>query len=212
MVASRSHPFQYPKFRHTRGADPGPYSRYQSYKPHLRREFRQKCIYCRRPDSVHPNDVDVYAVEHYRPKKKFPEFELVWTNLFYVCADCNSHKRDYWPRDNEPCFPNPCDDVMADHVWYSDGVLEAHTPEGKLMCDSLWLNVDDLVEYRRWHVRTIVATAKELKELRRLIKKTRKRTRANPTSSGDQADLQALEASADILEKELRRFQGTTHH
>jgi len=152
----------------------------------------------------------VYAVEHYRPRKKFPELELDWSNLFYACAKCNSYKGNYWPLDNEPFFPNPCDDVMADQVWYRDGVLEARTPAGQLMCDSLWLNVADLVEYRRWHAKTIIATTKELKALRRLIKKAQKTARANPTNLEDQADLQNLEATADTLEKNLRRLQGTT--
>jgi uncharacterized protein (TIGR02646 family) len=36
-------------------------------------------------------------IEHYKPKKMFPNLEKVWHNLFASCPKCNEYKGDTYP-------------------------------------------------------------------------------------------------------------------
>lgn len=71
------------------------YKVYGSYKPWLITDFKQKCGYC--------NDHDLWAggkrgmqIDHFAPKKKFPDHECTYDNLVYSCFYCNNHKSDDW--------------------------------------------------------------------------------------------------------------------
>ena len=80
------------------------YRNYRSYKdPWLINDFFNRCGYC--------NDHDTWAggkrgmqIDHFAPKKKFPEQENVYDNLVYACFYCNNHKSDDWVTDayNKP--------------------------------------------------------------------------------------------------------------
>jgi hypothetical protein len=126
----------FPKEPHVRNEDPGPYSSYRSYKPHLQREFRRKCVYCCASDG--PVGDDVFGVDHYLPKSKFPQFAQEWKNLFYACGRCNTLKSDFVSTP-DLYLPNPCQHTMADHLQYEEADIVARTQHGRYMSELLRL-------------------------------------------------------------------------
>lgn len=142
--------FRYPKSKHTRKQSPSSYKDYHKYKPFLQREFERKCIYCMLPDSLKGSDN--FGVEHYKPKKKFPDLSVVYQNLFYACNCCNRRKGDFWPTANQlergEFIPNPCDNVMFDHLRYDDHIVKGHSHTGQFTIEALDLNDAKSIEYR----------------------------------------------------------------
>ncbi|PZF72616.1 HNH endonuclease [Taibaiella soli] len=69
---------------------------YRDYKrPWLVNDFSQKCGYC--------GDHDMWAggwrgmqIDHFAPKKKFPDLKSTYSNLVYSCFYCNNNKSDDW--------------------------------------------------------------------------------------------------------------------
>ena len=199
------------QFELTRRQKPPQYIRYQSYKRYLRAEFEQKCIYCRSPDSVHPNDHKTYAVEHYWPKEHFPERECDYDNLFYACSMCNAYKDDYWPRsENEPFSPNPCHHVMTEHVRFVDGEVVAGSAHGAFMAETLQLNDEALVAWRKAHMWTIGALEAEVTNLRSLKKKVRKKVAQCGGKLDVDRDLADIDAKIEQHEATLDCYCGTT--
>lgn len=130
-----------------RHLSPGPFTNYQSYKPHLREDFQYRCAYC----TLHEGDVGAggvwhYDVEHFRPKKKFPELVCVYGNLYYACFYCNTTKGETWPSEQSIAqgfyFVDPCqDDFYADHAeGQDDGMLQHKTNAGLYTIEHLRLN------------------------------------------------------------------------
>lgn len=126
----------FPKERHPRGPDPGPFAYPQAYKAFLRREFREKCVYCRVPDGL--KGYEGFGVDHYLPASRFPRLAVAWANLFYACNVCNTWKSDSVSTP-ELFLPNPCDHRMADHLQYRDASVEAYTPHGEWLMELLHL-------------------------------------------------------------------------
>jgi uncharacterized protein (TIGR02646 family) len=51
----------------------------------LKADFQNKCYICEsQPTSIN--------VEHFKPKKDYPELRCDWNNLFYSCVHCNTTK------------------------------------------------------------------------------------------------------------------------
>ncbi len=145
-------PFHYPENVHTRTQKPLQYNNYKKYKPYLREEFGKACIYCRKPDSL--GDLDAFGVDHYRPKKKYPNLETDYSNLFYSCNTCNRRKGEFWPThtqvSNGQFVPNPCDYVMHQHLRSEpNGTVAAHSPAGTWTIDLLRLNEEERLNFRR---------------------------------------------------------------
>lgn len=61
--------------------------RLDSVLEYLMRDFSGKCYIC---ESLEKS----IAVEHLKPKSKFPELRCEWTNLFLACSYCNGIKSD----------------------------------------------------------------------------------------------------------------------
>ncbi len=127
----------YPEDRQTRGPDPGPFADHRSYKVHLQREFRRKCVYCRISDGI--KGYEGFGVDHYLPRSKFPALVVVWSNLFYACNVCNVWKGESVPLP-ERFLPNPCEHRMADHLQYRDRAIETYTPHGEWLKELLHLD------------------------------------------------------------------------
>jgi hypothetical protein len=82
-----------------RRADPPIVTNYNEFKSPLREDFDYMCVYC----GLHENELGgprLFAVEHLKPKGKFPDLKLLYTNTLYACAICNSFKGEDWPSDN----------------------------------------------------------------------------------------------------------------
>jgi uncharacterized protein (TIGR02646 family) len=79
----------------------------------------ERCMYC---SDSHGTDI-----EHFWPKKHFPERMFRWPNLLLACAECNRFKDDKLPiEDGVPMFVDP----TLDDPWE---FLDYHPPTGNLV-------------------------------------------------------------------------------
>ncbi len=77
-----------------------------------------KCVYCERllPKLDELNTHDIRAIEHFYPKKLYPLQKFKWSNLFWVCKNCNSTKLNYDTQNNP--FVHPENDDPEDYFEY----------------------------------------------------------------------------------------------
>jgi hypothetical protein len=205
-----STPFAYPKVRHVRSQKPGPFTQYQRFKPFLREEFSRKCVYCREPDGL--KGKDSFGVDHYRPKKDFPQLSCVYENLFYCCGPCNRRKGRRWalPRLEATHFiPNPCDHVMFSHLQFQEGIVGDKTLAGKYAVECLDLNDPVSVEHRQFVGRLIARLEQQREEAETAITKVREAHRSgrmdDATARSAQHD---FEAELQIVERDLASVLG----
>ena len=84
--------------------------RHPDIKGSLRKETNDKCAYCESKIShVHPGETD-----HILPVSRRPDLCVAWSNLTYVCSECNRLKSDYYS-ETEPLV-NPYDDDPSAHL------------------------------------------------------------------------------------------------
>jgi len=131
-----------------------PYSKdYTKYKPYLRQDFNYRCAYC----TIHEGEfggLRNFAVEHFRPKWKFPELECEYTNLYYACCVCNDYKGRRWPSDEDIAeglrFSDSCEeDIYEVHFCeQNDGRLKPLTVCGDYTITHIRLNRLHLVRLR----------------------------------------------------------------
>jgi hypothetical protein len=82
--------------------------RHPTIKASVLEETFEKCCYCEsKVRAVAPGHT-----EHKLPSSKFPELIFEWTNLTFVCEECNRRKRDYHS-DERPFLDPYTDDVEA---------------------------------------------------------------------------------------------------
>ncbi len=76
-----------------------------------------KCCYCERPL---PETGHLKAVEHFRPKSRFPELRNEWGNLLLAYSQCNGQKASQFPElpSGQPAILDPSDSAIdpEDHV------------------------------------------------------------------------------------------------
>jgi len=162
--------FLYPKSKHIRRQSPPKWKTYRRYKPILRQEFEEKCVYCRLPDTL--KGQDNYGVDHYKPKKDFHNLIAEYSNLFYACNCCNRRKGTFWPKSDDMTagrfIPNPCDHIMFDHLRYIGVKVVHHSETGNFAKDLLDLNDEESVEYRQM----VIDIINSLKEKQQKIEET----------------------------------------
>lgn len=129
------------------------FAAYQSYRPYLRTDFRHQCAYCGITEVYRRSD-EGFGIDHFRPKKLFPELETQYENLYYCCNRCNRYKGFAWPTEtgiaNGFQFCDPCEaDPYESHLSTApDGSLHAHTPSGEYTLHRLRLNRKELLDFR----------------------------------------------------------------
>jgi hypothetical protein len=140
-----------------RSIPPRTYSDYTTYRPFLRRDFRNRCAYCLRHE-YHLGGEANCNIDHHRPVKGpygRPDLINVYSNLYWSCAECNQNKGDIWPDPEEeaggfrfidPC--NPEDDHDLHLQVHTDGTMEPLTPAGQYTFDNLKLWCDQLTFFR----------------------------------------------------------------
>jgi hypothetical protein len=186
----------FPRERHQRGPEPGPFSYPQAYKAHLRREFRSKCVYCRVPDGL--KGYEGFGVDHYLPASRFPALAVAWSNLFYACNVCNTWKSDFLSTP-ERFLPNPCEHRMADHLQYRGAEVETFTAHGEWLVDLLHLD-----ERRRLREFILAALARFLRARIELLGDlTVLEARIETTRSTEERS--SLEAAIQETDQELVR-------
>ena len=122
-----------------------------------------QCVYCGREISLNRNQH--YHIEHFRPrsKRKYPELQLDYTNLFLSCGPdgdrgaghtCGHHKGD---RFEEDCHIPPVPEVCAERFRFrSLGQISGDgSPEANKMIWTLNLNHHGLVKDSRNMIETL---------------------------------------------------------
>ena len=92
------------------------FEQYIDAAPYLKAQLGRFCSYCERTIPVN------LAVEHKRPKRKYPELEHAWSNLLLACGNCNSCKGEREPVGGDPAFPDEVD----------TGAMYIYLPSGKI--------------------------------------------------------------------------------
>ncbi len=128
---------------------------HKEYLPSLRIDFRHRCAYCERPESLFGGG-EFFEIDHFRPTSRFRELVNEYSNLYYSCGKCNRYKGSSWPSENLMergfRFSDPCaEDMYITHLSEDeDGRLEAVTPCGQYTVDHIGLNRrQDLVRWRQ---------------------------------------------------------------
>lgn len=111
-----------PKLHYREGQSYGEYDRYREV---LREDASYSCAYCTITESESPGAT--FNIDHFRPKKLFPNLIVNYENLRYSCPRCNSYKRDAWisledgcKRDCSTCTQHVChNNIMRfiDSMW-----------------------------------------------------------------------------------------------
>jgi uncharacterized protein (TIGR02646 family) len=132
---------------------PPQFSNYRRYRPYLRADFHKRCAYCEMTERV-VLEITAFGIDHFRPKKLFPDLECRYENLYYCCNDCNRYKGWVWPsadRSSEGYFfPDPCEcDPQIDHLSENDqGRLVPITNAGVFALEVLRLNRESCTRFR----------------------------------------------------------------
>jgi uncharacterized protein (TIGR02646 family) len=122
-------------------------ARYQLYRPELREDFNGACGYCGDDDAR--QDRILFHVDHFAPKKLFPQLELAYVNLVYACRYCNISKSDHWvggdsatPNNGAEGFIDPCGADYDLHVQRdAAGKIYGVTPLGRYIVKRLKLGL-----------------------------------------------------------------------
>lgn len=95
--------------------------RYTLYRDDIRQDFFHACGYC--GDTDERADRSTFHIDHFAPKKLFPELELAYGDLVYACRFCNISKSDHWisddpkvPNNGSEGFVDPCSDDYDVHL------------------------------------------------------------------------------------------------
>lgn len=116
-------------------------------KKYLAVDFKNRCAYCDDCDKIY-GGYNLYHVEHFAPKEKFPQLEFNYDNLLYACSYCNVSKSDDWPSDSPTTnvvgscgYIDPCLDEFYKHLDRNDktGEIYYKTELGQYMYNHLRL-------------------------------------------------------------------------
>ena len=151
--------------------------RYREYKADLRRDFSRRCGYCDSLDEYF-GGARGYQIDHFAPKSKFPELEIVYGNLVYSCPFCNRAKSNKWVGENsaEPHngvigFVDPCDNDFDNHVTRDgQGRVIAKTQLGQYMVTNL--NLKLLRHQFIWQTQKLEELVQQLSALKPHIKQS----------------------------------------
>jgi uncharacterized protein (TIGR02646 family) len=103
-----------------------------------------KCCYC---ECKLGEESKYLEVEHFHPKKLYPDEVVAWENLLPACKRCNNHKGEHDTK-QEPII-HPVKDNPKSHLFFKHYRLYHKTKLGEMTKDVIYLNDrPDLVEPR----------------------------------------------------------------
>jgi len=150
----------------------------------------------------------VYEIDHYLPRKEFPEYTAAWQNLFYACRKCNRRKYKFSPLSNL-FIPNPCDHQMADHLQFRGARIKTHTDCGAFMVDLLRLDdkkrqtqrdlVISMIQEKRTQRRDLLSQLKQLKSRLRGYLSAKERTKLEKEIPRILSDLRRIAGHFEVL-------------
>ncbi len=119
---------------------------YKDYEEDLRKDFFCSCAYC---SSMEIEAGIGFSIDHYIPKSK-PEGKLLeneFSNLLWVCSQCNSRKKDFLPNPEQKArghiIIRPDEMIGADHICCdpdNPNELKGKTTTGEFHIQRLFLN------------------------------------------------------------------------
>ncbi len=138
-----------------RSPDVPPLSNYLQYRDlYLRPDFQYRCAYCLTHEFYFLQG-DGGQIDHHRPlsavNHDFSALRNVYSNLYWVCGQCNREKGNVWPGDAEYAdgfrFLDPC----AEDHWETraDGTVTAKTNVGRFTILNIRLDRQRLNNLRR---------------------------------------------------------------
>ena len=134
----------------TRSSTPPPFPRYRQA---VRSDFRLFCAYC----LTHEQDMngpELFDMDHFRPRSRFPELGRNFYNHYYCCKRCNSIKSDKWPAEDVLaqgiCFVDLCVSRFEDHYQLNeDQSWSPITRSAAYTIEQLRLDSPALLAFRR---------------------------------------------------------------
>jgi len=115
------------------------HTRYQVYKAHLAADFLNKCGYTDCPDKWF-GGARTFHIDHFSPKKHYPQLETEYSNLVYACSYVNILKSDDHPEN----YIDPCEEDYNTHFYRDQhGVIypAQDSPRAKYMHKKLKLGL-----------------------------------------------------------------------
>lgn len=105
-----------------------------------------RCMYC--------EDSQGTDIEHFRPRRRYPEQAFDWNNYLLACSHCNSNqKRDQFPLDErgQPLLIDPTAEDPGEHLVLttSSGKFYQLTPKGEASIRVFGLDRDLLEKGRK---------------------------------------------------------------
>jgi len=131
------------------------YKNYGSFKKYIIDDFNHRCGYCDDLDGFNGN----YQIDHFKPKKLFPELETDYNNLVYSCPFCNRSKWHKWKNNG---FIDPCTNLYDEHLERRrNGKIKYKSLRGKYIYENLNLHLKrhELL----WMIEKIKVQKEELK-------------------------------------------------
>jgi hypothetical protein len=125
---------------------------YKKFKPQLRKEFSYACAYCETREAE-KGGMKSFHIDHYKPKKHFPELTNEYNNLIYSCRDCNSYKGSYWPNYIQKILQkiilNPRKDNINEHINKNNHKWTSQSKQGEWNIFRLRLDSPSLILLRK---------------------------------------------------------------
>ena len=128
-----------------------------------------QCVYCGR--GIDLEEHNRYHIEHFRPRKRYPDSELAYGNLFLSCGPqqrqgsaqptCGNEKKAWF---DEACHVEPAPEEACQRyfVFASDGGIWGNgSPEADQMIRVLNLNHRELIAERSTLIESLDAALKE---------------------------------------------------
>ena len=186
-----------------RQESPPSFSDYRKYKPFLRTDFDYQCAYCESREPELGGEKRTH-IDHYKPKKKFPNLATLYANLFYSCPECNQSKKDYWPtvsqRLAKQFILNPSDHDFSRHFDRSSANWRGLTLAGRWNISKLLLSSAEQVR-RRDDRKVLVDLVAELEDQIRLAK-------AAADSARKMDNISGARAASTTIDKLRRRVEA----
>lgn len=108
-----------------------------------------KCAFCESVLAV----TSSLQIEHFRPKKHYPQFAFQWTNWLPACPTCNNKKASHFPmREGVPSLVDPATEEPGEFLGFSDQFISARNQRGAETIDLVALNREGLNTERSWHL------------------------------------------------------------
>ncbi len=118
-------------------------------KQSIKKETCKKCAYCEgKVSHGHPGEAD-----HILPVLHRPELVFEWTNLTYVCTECNRRKSSYYS-ETEPLV-NPYRDEPSDHLMFFGPLVLHRDDKGYRTSRKLDLSRLDLLERKQERIESL---------------------------------------------------------